>query len=285
MRAERFTDALAHHGEGPIWVPSRACLLWVDVLAGDVLVTDPVDAATERLHVSTVASCVVPRVGGGLAIATERGVALLDGDDTPEAQIADLWDDPGVRMNDGGCDPQGRFFCGSMAYDGAPGRGALYRIDPDRSTETILTDVTISNGLAWTADGDTVVYVDSATQRIDAYEYDAERGRFGARRTIAEIPEADGAPDGLTLDAEDGIWVALWGGGAVRRYTADGRIDEVIDVPVPQPSSCAFGGDELADLFISTSAQHLPPDEAGDAGALFVVRPGVAGTRPHRFAG
>lgn len=284
MLAERVTDAVTYHGEGPIWDPVGA-LRFVDMLAGDVVSLRPATGAIDRLHVGAVAACVVPRRDGGLAVATERGFALFDADLRLDTQLADVWSDPTIRMNDGGCDRTGRFLCGTMAYDAAPGRGTLYRLDPDHSVHVLLEGVTISNGLAWSADGLTLFYVDSPTQRIDAFEYDGERGELGARRTVVEIPSDVGTPDGLTIDAEGGLWVALWGGRAVHRYLADGTLDVVVEVDAPQPSSCAFGGDDLGDLYVTTSAENLPDGEVGASGSLFRVRPGVIGVPALTFAG
>ncbi len=284
MRAERATGAVTYHGEGPIWDPSGV-LRWVDMLAGDVLSLDPATGSVDRLHVGDVAACVVPRRDGGLAVAVERGFVLFDAEGRTEAVLDEVWSDPTVRMNDGGCDPAGRFLCGTMAYDAAPGRGSLFRLDPDRSVHTVLTGVTISNGLAWSADGTTLFYVDSPTQRIDAFAYDVAAGTVGERRTIVEIPADLGTPDGMTIDAEGGLWVALWGGRAVHRYLTDGSLDAVVEVDAPQPSSCAFGGDDLGELFVTTSAENLPEGEAGASGSLFRVRPGVSGVATPTFSG
>ena len=271
MLAEQVTDAVAVHGEGPVWDGRRCRLVWVDMLRGDLL---SLGDDLERRHVGSVAAAVAPRRAGGYVVATERGFALLDDEDLPE-----LWDDPTVRMNDGACDPDGRFWCGSMAYDAAPGRGALYRLDADRTVHRVLADVTISNGLGWSPDGATAYYVDSPTQRVDAFAYD---GGLRDRRSVAEIAPESGTPDGLTVDAEGGVWVALWQGSAVHRYTPEGRLDAVIELPVSQPTSCAFGGAALDVLYITTSAQDRA--EPG-AGALFAVRPGVRGLPTLEYAG
>jgi sugar lactone lactonase YvrE len=277
VRAEQLTPALAHHGEGPIWDARLQRLLWVDLLRGDVLFTHP-GGDTDRLHVSTVAACVVPRRAGGHVVATERGFTVLDGDGVADV-LADVWEDPSVRMNDGACDPGGSFYCGSMAYGAAAGRGSLYRLDVDGTVHRVFDGVTISNGLGWSPDGSVAYYVDSATQRIDRCSPD-----LSSRHPFLEIDPSLGTPDGLTVDADGGIWVALWGGAAVHRYAPSGDLDLVIELPVAQVSSCAFGGADLDTLFITTSAEDLADPEPA-AGALFAVQPGIKGLTTLEYAG
>lgn len=276
--AEQLTPACAGHGEGPIWDDVADCLRWVDLLRGDVL-TLAADGTVERQHVGTVAAAIRPRRRGGLVVAVERGFAVLDADGTLHT-LPELWDDPTVRMNDGGCDPQGRFYCGSMAYDDAPGRGRLYRLDADGSTAVVLQDVTISNGLAWRPDGREALYVDSPTQRVDVLAFDADRGVFDGRRPLVEIDPARGTPDGIALDTDGAVWVALWKGGAVHRYGTDGSLEDVIEVPVHRVTACALAN---GDLFITTSAVDDPDNPA--AGAVFRASVGVAGAPLGAFAG
>ena len=275
--AEQVTPALTHHGEGPVWDDVAGCLRWVDLLRGDVLSLQA-DGGVDRLHVGDVAAALRPRVGGGLVVAVERGFALVDPDGTVH-RLPELWSDPTVRMNDGACDPQGRFYCGSMAYDEAPGRGALHRLDPDGTSEVVLADVTISNGLGWLAGGGAALYVDSPTQRVDLLDFDADSGRFGDRRPFATIEPGAGAPDGIALDADGGVWVALWGGGAVRRYDADGTLDAVVEIGVRNVTACALTG---GDLFVTTSAVDDP--DTASAGALFRIPVGVAGLTSGAFS-
>ena len=274
MESEQITDAVAFHGEGPVWDDRVDQVVWVDMLRGDVLFTTP-GGSTDRLRVGTVAACVVPRESGGYAFTTERAFGFLHGDEI--SVLPDLWDDPSVRMNDGACDPQGRFYCGSMAYDFGTGRGKLYRLELDGTVTTILDGVTISNGLAWSPEGTKAYYIDTPTQRVDRCAPD-----LSTRTPFVEFPP-DTAPDGLTVDAEGGVWVALWGGSAVHRYAPDGVLDTVVSVAARQVTSCAFGGADLATLYISTSAENLADPEPG-AGALFAVQPGVRGlpTLPYR---
>src|SRR3712207_3813706 len=187
-------------------------------------------------------------------------------------------------MNEGGCDPDGRFYCGSMAYDQWPGGGALYRLGLDGSVRTVLENVTISNGLEWSPDGSRAYYNDTATYRTDVFDYDGAAGLTG-RRPFVDLSAEAKLPDGLTVDEEGGVWVALYEGGAVRRYTPDGVLDEVIEVPAKKVTACTFGGPNLDELFITTSREGLEPGEDPLAGSLFRAEVDVAGLLVREFGG
>ncbi len=281
MRAEQLTGPVAHHGEGPVWSAGWGGLRWVDMLAGDVLSLDA-DGTVRRRSVGEVAAALRPRRGGGAVIAVERGFVLEDADGTLTA-LDPVWSDPGVRMNEGGCDPDGRFYCGSMAYDQRPGAAALYRLDPDGSVRTALEGVTVSNGLDWSPDGTLAYYDDTATHRTDVLDHDPATG-LGARRPFVRHGD-DESPDGLTVDAEGCVWVAFYGAGVVRRYRPDGRLDGVVEVPAAKVTACTFGGPDLGELFITTSREGLEPGDDPGAGSLFSVRPGVRGLPAREFAG
>ncbi|MFR9728297.1 SMP-30/gluconolactonase/LRE family protein [Saccharopolyspora sp. MS10] len=269
LRARRLTGPCAEHGEGPVWHPGWPGVRWVDMLAGDVLTLMP-DGRVHRAHVGTVAAALRPRRGGGAVLALERGFALADDELTEVRELGELWTDPRIRMNEGGCDPDGRFYCGSMAYDETPGAGDLHRLDRSGRSEVVVSGVTISNGLAWSPDGSTAYYADTPTQRVDAFTY--RGGELVDRRPVVRVPPEAGAPDGLTVDAEGCLWVALWGGAAVRRYAPDGEPMAVVELPVPRVTACTFGGPALADLFVTTSRQATDVRRYPAAGALFVVR-------------
>ena len=281
MRAEQLTGPVAFHAEGPVWSARWGGLQWVDMLAGDVL-SLAANGTVRRRHVGRVAAALRPRRQGGAVIAVERGFVLEDADGTL-TPLEPVWSDAGVRMNEGGCDPDGRFWCGSMAYDQRPGAAALYRLDPDGTVHTVLDDVTISNGLEWSPDGSRAYYDDTATHRVDVFDYDRETGLTG-RRPFVVLPD-DGNPDGLTVDAEGGVWVALFGAGAVHRYTPDGVLDEVVELPTPQVTACTFGGPDLDQLFITTSREGMAPEDDPLAGCLFRADVGVAGLPVREFAG
>jgi sugar lactone lactonase YvrE len=281
VRAEQVTDRVTFHGEGPVWSDRWGGLRWVDMLAGDVLSLEP-DGTVRRTHVGRVAAALRPRRDGGAIIAVERGFTLEDADGTL-TPLAPVWSDPGVRMNEGGCDPDGRFWCGSMAYDQAPGAAALYRLDPDGAVHTEIEGVTISNGLEWSPDGALAYYDDTATHRIDVFDYERGTGLTG-RRPFVRLPD-EGNPDGLTVDAEGGVWVALFGSGAVHRYTPAGVLDVVVEVPTPQVTACTLGGPRRDQLLITTSREGMGPDEDPLAGSLFRADVGVTGLPAREFAG
>jgi sugar lactone lactonase YvrE len=168
-----------------------------------------------------------------------------------------------------------------MAYAETPGAGILYRLDADGSVDTVLTDVTISNGLQWSADGSRVFYNDTPTGEIAVFDFD---GAFTNRRTFVTMPEG-GSPDGLAIDAEDGLWSAVWGGSAIQHFDSSGRLVDVVELPVTNVTSCAFGGPGLETLYITTSRQGVEPGTQPLAGAVFSADVGVRGAKQHAFAG
>jgi sugar lactone lactonase YvrE len=274
--AERLTAPLAEHGEGPVWFAEAEQLRFVDMLAGTIVTIDTSGALVDRWHVGTVAAAFRPRHIGGLVIAVERGFALL----SPDGELTtlpELWSDSTVRMNDGGCDTQGRFLCGTMAYDAAAGRGALHRLELDGSTTTVLKNVTISNGLAFSTDEATAVYVDSATQQVRRYRLPANDGPWSDYEVVVEIDTTVGTPDGLCVDVEGGIWVALWGGSAAHRYSATGELTDIVTLAVTQVTACALGGNDGRTLYITTSALGVDLDAQPQAGAIFTAPVAVAG--------
>lgn len=276
---ENVTGPIAYHAEGPVWSPSWGGLRWVDMTRGDLLTLR--EHGVDRLHVGDVTAFHRPRSRGGFVVALERSLALSETPDGPVTAQPELWSDPGVRFNDGGCSPAGTLYAGTMAYDTAPGRGSLFRVGADLASTTVLDDVTISNGIAWSPDGALAYYVDSVTGRIDVF--DDEDDRLVHRRPFVTVE--GGGPDGLTVDAEGGVWVALWGGSAVHRYDPAGTLSAVVEVPAAQVSACTFGGDDLGTLYVTTSRENLPDHEDPQAGSLFAVRPGVTGLPVLPFAG
>lgn len=283
LKAEQVTAPLAHHGEGPVWHEQWGGLRFVDMLAGEVVSVDLESGRDTRLHVGGVAAAIRPRSDGGMVVAVERGFALVDAGGGVRL-LPELWSDSTVRMNDGDCDPDGRFYCGSMGYDFRTGAGSLYRLDSNGSVTTVFVGVTISNGLAWSGDGATAYYVDSPTQRIDAFDYSFERG-LDNRRPMIGIDSRFGMPDGIAVDCEDNIWVALWGGSAVHSYSPSGELLETIELPVSQVTACTFGGAKLDELYITTSSEGVAAGTQPEAGAIFRAVTATVGRPPICFAG
>lgn len=289
IEAELLLHAHARLGEGPVWDEREGCLWWVDILGESIHRTDPATRADEIVPVGQMVGAVGLRERGGLVAALREGFALVETDRARVELVAPVErDDPETRMNDGKVDPAGRFWAGTTALDHRLGAGTLYRLDPDLRVSPMLGEVTISNGLDWSLDGSTMYYIDTPTHRVDAFAFDPASGSIGDRRPAVPIREGAGSPDGMTLDAEGYLWVALWGGWAVERYAPDGRLDLRVDVPAAQASSCAFGGPELDLLFITTARKDFPagglPDQP-HAGGLFVCRPGPRGRPAFRFGG
>lgn len=282
MTPENITGPVAHHAEAPVWSTAWGGLRWVDGDAGDLLTLRPDGVGRQHIDDEYLAFAR-PRRNGGIVAAGARTLYLADEPDGEFRAVVTLLDDPAVRMNDGCCDPAGRLLAGSMGYEAEPDAGVLLRLDAELSANTVLPKTTISNGVGFSQDGRRAYYVDTAAHRIDVF--DANGGELGGRRVFVRIPEEQGSPDGLTVAADGSVWVALWGGAAVRGYDAAGGLMATIELPVPQVSACTFGDDDLGTLYITTSAQGLAADHGTEAGSVYAVRPGVRGVPVLPFAG
>jgi sugar lactone lactonase YvrE len=277
--------------EGPLWDPGDGSLLWVDIDRGEVHRLAP-DTGADSLAVACgrPVGAAVWRRSGGLALALPGGVALVAaGGDPAAAEIVPVEADrPDQQLNDGACDRQGRFWVGTASVSRQPGTSALYRLDADHRVEQVLPGVTMSNGLGWSPDQRRFYYVDSAAQRLDVFDHDPDSGRLGSRRPLVSVPAEVGIPDGLAVDADGCVWLAIWGAGSVHRYTPAGVLDGVLDVPAGNVTSCAFGGADLADLFVTTASRGLSPAQLAEqpfAGGIFRATPGVVGLEPQGYAG
>jgi sugar lactone lactonase YvrE len=280
---EPVGDVTADLGEGPYWVPEDDCLLWVDIDGARLHRTYFPSRETVTDSPGPV-SAAFPAVGGGILIAGGAALTLLfpaeRGGQWVARTIADVPAREGIRFNDAGVDPAGRVWVGSMHVTEAEPLGELYRLDPGSRLNPVVKNVTVSNGLGWSPDGSRMYYADSPERRVDVFDYDPATGEALARRAFADLSAAEGAPDGLTVDADGCVWVAMWGGSALRRFTPDGQPDAVLPVPVSQPTSCAFGGPDLADLYITSARVGLTEDQLAAqplAGRLLHVRPGPVG--------
>jgi sugar lactone lactonase YvrE len=285
--ATLLTDVRALLGEGPVWDARVGRVVWVDIDGKTLHMTEPGSGLTQSFSMPERIGIAVPRDSGGFVAALEDGFWWIDAEGDVDQLVAVDTRGGKLRFNDGACDPAGRFWAGTMAYTNAPGAGSLYRLDTNLHLTRVLDDVTISNGIGWSPDGATMFYVDTPTGRIDAFDFDIATGEPSNRRPFVEI-EGPGRPDGLCVDVEGAVWVALWPGWSVRRYLADGTLDAVIPVPVAKVSSCVFGGFGLDHLYITTAQVDLT-DEEHDAqplaGSLFTTNPGVRGVPRASFGG
>jgi sugar lactone lactonase YvrE len=292
--ADIVHDEVAELGEGPLWTaPDR--LTWVDILAGTVFVARVDDAGrvdVERRHdVGRHVGAALPlaRPEDGWLLAAGAGFVHLaaDGNVRPLAE-PEAVHGGAVRMNDAKCDPAGRLWAGSMAYDERPGAGSLFRVDLDGSVTRVLRDRHISNGIDWSPDGRTVYHADSGHGIVYRAPYDADRGEMGRLEPLIRPPAGEGATDGLTVDAEGMVWVALWGGAAVRRYDPAGRVLEEIRTDAPHTTSCCLGGRDGRTLFITTASTGLTPEQRAahpGSGRLFAARVEVPGPPARPFRG
>ncbi|MBA2426804.1 MAG: SMP-30/gluconolactonase/LRE family protein [Actinobacteria bacterium] len=280
-------DAHAMLGEGPIWDDGTRCLVWVDIMEGHLHRYDPATGSSETMEVGQPVGAAAVRSMGGFVLALRDGFGLVERWGDEVRMIADTEADiAGNRMNDGKCDLTGRFFAGTMAFAVTPGAGALYRLETDYSVTKMVGDLTISNGIGWSIDNRTMYHIDTPAHTLYAYDYDAATGSMGNRRSLIEVDPGDGSPDGMTVDAEGFLWVALYGGGAVRRYSPEGDLVRTIALPATNITSCTFGGDGLSDLYITSAAQELSEDQLArepHAGALWRCSPGIKGLPPNDF--
>jgi sugar lactone lactonase YvrE len=283
-------DARADLGEGPIWHPDRAALSWVEIYEGRVNWLGLDGSAGESVEVGRRVGAAVPAAGGALALATDEGFAHIgpDGEYVFLAAVDEDCDD--WFMNDGRCDALGRFWAGTVGVNerglAAERAGSLYCLETDGQVRRVLDGVSLSNGLDWSPDGRTFYYVDSLAGGIDAFEFDLSSGALSGRRRVVELgfPAEVGFVDGICVDADGGLWAAIWGLGEVRRYTPDGELDASIRLPVSQPTSCVFAGDALDVLVITSARRGLSGDELErqpHAGSVFRCRPGPTGLPPN----
>ena len=278
-----------YHGEGVAWDPRHNALMFVDVNAGRVW---QVDVATGRIQYFEVPGtvCAVHPVDDdrSLVVADSDGIALCRDGRVVRRLAAPLAGFPDIRMNAANVDPRGRYFAGRMPFDKRPGGARLYRLDPDASLTVAVDGVTISNGIDWSPDGTLCYYVDSPLRRVDVFDYDVTTGDLSNRRPFVDVSDVPGMPDGLTVDASGGVWVAFFGGARVCRFSADGTLTTIVHLPGTLVTSGCFGGPDLEDLFISTSTEDMPASAVARepaAGGVFTVRTAWRGRPGTPFQG
>lgn len=277
-------------GEGPVWDPERQCLWWVDINQGAVHQYHITSEIHREIKTGSLCSAVLLCDSGKLIVTLKDGFAYMDAATGSTACLAKIEEDlPENRFNDAKCDPAGRVWAGTMNYcSGQPGAGNLYALEAEHTVVKKLTDITCSNGMAWSPDHQLFYYIDSPTREVTAFSYDKATGTISNKRTIIQIPETQGMPDGMTIDDEGMLWVAVWGGSSVIRYDPfSGKCLSKIQLPVVNVTSCTFGGENLEDLYITTAMTGQSDEALKEqplAGQVFVCKnTGCKGLPPHKF--
>jgi len=278
-------------GEGPVWDTKNNAIIWLDILADTIHRYNPATQQHTTFKTGQMPGSIVLRKSGGIIAAMQDGFSAIDLDKETIKPIADPEANiPNNRFNDGKCDPEGRFWAGTMALNETPHAGSLYMLGTDLSITTKIKGTSISNGLAWSMDERTLYYIDTPTMQIVAYDYDGKSGSISNKRTVITVDKKDGNPDGMTIDTEGMLWIAHWDGWQVTRRNPDtGEILQRIPVPAAKPSCCTFGGDNMNDLYITSAKDGLTDEELLQqplAGSLFVIKNcGYKGLPPFRFRG
>lgn len=292
-KLELVHDAKAILGEGPIWDERSGKLYWVNILGKSIQSFDPRSGNTKVYELDQYPGTLALKEDGGFVLAAQNGFYRLELNEDGTSDLEKIADPeehlPGNRFNDGKCDPRGRFLAGTLSLKEDKGAGSLYRLNVDGTVDVLMNDLTISNGMAWSDDGTVFYFIDTPTMQVKAYSYNLDIGEVGEGRVVKDFTDELGAPDGMTIDDEGMLWVALYGGwGVVQIDPADGKVLQKIDVPASNVTCCAFGGENLDELYITTARQQLSDNDLKEqphAGGLFRYRPGVKGRPSFRFAG
>lgn len=287
MKAEVAWPRQDRLGESPVWSVREQALWWVDIHRPAILRGRLPGAADEWELVGNVGSIGLRR-GGGVVAAMRHGFAAFDAEGGQRSLVQPVAGLPDLRFNDGRVDARGRFWAGTVQEKRVPGLAGLYRLDPDGACTQMVSGITVSNGLAWSPDGRTMYLACSHARTVWAYGFDMDAGVPGARRVFASFGAGDGVPDGATVDSAGCYWIAHFGGALLTRFTPRGEVDRVVPMPVPRPTSCAFGGPRLDTIYV-TSARYGLDDAAlrasPDSGSVFALHPGVDGIAEPEFGG
>lgn len=274
----------ARVGEGPFWDGGSGLLHWVDILSGEIRCADPLSPVERIITLPTLVGAAVPKQSGGYVAATTEGFAAVDDERSWETRVANLI--PGHRMNDAKCDRDGRFWAGSTDMEFADGKGALHVLSPDWQSQQVMDGFILPNGLDWSPDGSTFYLIDSMAGEVYAFDVEPGSIELANRRILARFVEADGLPDGMTVDAEGCLWIAMWGGSQVIRLSPTGERLFTLPMPVRQPSSCAFGGPNLDVLYVTSAREGLDLSDDDAAGSVYAVYGlGVRGRPATTFGG
>ena len=273
-------------GEGPIWSKSANKLIFVDCNRGHLNQLEPISGVLTRLEISQTVGVALPCKSGGFVVTSGDGLLFCDAKGETSLLVPVETNLTANRMNDGKCDSRGRLWSGTFSTNFEHGAGCLYRIDPDLSLTKVVSGVRVSNGIAWNQDETLMYFNDTLSSGIDVFDYDINNGTLSNRRRFVDINREEGLPDGLTVDAEGCVWVALFYGGEIRRYNPEGRLVGLVKLPVARVTSCNFGGESLNDLYITTADFKLHDDgrpHEPEAGYVFKCNPGILGLPSYSF--
>ena len=288
MKAKLVLNAKAQLGEGAIWHSDTHRLYWIDIEGRKLHYYTPASGESHTIDVEERIGTVVPAEEGRVLVALQNGIFELDIASESLTFIANpLEGMADMRLNDGKCDPAGRLWVGGMHLSVEPEAASLYRLDTDRTIERMLNNITISNGIAWSLNYQTMYYIDTPTGYVQSFDYAISTGTIANHRVVITVPEDMGKPDGMTIDEEGMLWIAHWGGGSVGRWHPEtGELLQKVEVPAPQVTSCAFGGHHLDTLYITTAREGLSNEQLTSyphSGGLFSIEPGVKGIPAYSF--
>ncbi|WP_321997969.1 SMP-30/gluconolactonase/LRE family protein [Draconibacterium orientale] len=287
-QAELVLDTQSTLGEGSIWNYKTGELMWVDIKKEILNVYNPATGYNKEMFTGQMIGTVVPTESGNALVALQNGIYHFNLETGAKKLLVDPEADlPDNRFNDGKCDPSGRFWAGTICTKGDREVAALYRFDPDTTIHKMVDKVSISNGIVWSADKTKMYYIDTPTQKVMAYDYDDATGEISNPEVAVNVPLELGSPDGMTIDENDNLWVALWGGSAVGCWNpATGELIDKIEVPVKNITSCAFGDEDMGTLYITSAREATSKEELEKwphAGGVFKYRPGVKGVQAFFF--
>jgi sugar lactone lactonase YvrE len=289
-KCDLIIDAKAELGEGPIWDSEHQVLYWVDIIGQKLHIYDPALKVDRSIPLGQYVSAVVPRSKGGVALTTQNGFFRLDLNSGELQPITDPESEKqNNRFNDGKCDAAGRFWAGTMSINGTDLSGSLYCLEIDGIARKVFNNIGISNGIAWSLDNKIMYYVDSPTKQVAAFDYDIHSGTPTNRRVIIDLTNGDVFPDGMTIDEEGMLWVALWDGYRVCRWNPHtGELLQTISIPAAKVSACTFGGRNLDELYITTARENMSAEQLEKepmAGSVYRVKLDVRGIPAYSFGG